>query len=98
MSRTSKLLLGVLASMMVCWPLICANELDPTKQEDHAGFGPAARQVTAGGCATRAICQWDLPCPAAYSYACSTAASARARVPAPIRVVNRGHGWGLLPV
>ena len=48
MSRTSKLLLGVLASMMVCsWPLIGADELDPTKQEDHAGFGPAARQVMA---------------------------------------------------
>ena len=48
MSCTSKLLLGVLASMMVCcWPLIGADELDPTKQEDHAGFGPAARQVMA---------------------------------------------------
>ena len=47
-SCTSKLLLGVLASMMVCcWPLIGADELDPTKQEDHAGFGPAARQVMA---------------------------------------------------
>ena len=47
MSRTSKLLLSVLASMMVCWSLIGADELDPTKQEDHAGFGPAARQVMA---------------------------------------------------
>jgi hypothetical protein len=30
MSRTSKLLLGVLASMMV-WSLVGADELDPTK-------------------------------------------------------------------
>jgi hypothetical protein len=44
MSRTSKLLLGVLASMMV-WSLVGADELDSTKQEDRAGFGPAARQV-----------------------------------------------------
>jgi hypothetical protein len=34
----------VLASMMV-WSLVGADELDSTKQEDRAGFGPAARQV-----------------------------------------------------
>ena len=45
MSRTSnKLLLGVLASMMV-WLLVGADELDLAKQQDRAGFGPAARQV-----------------------------------------------------
>jgi hypothetical protein len=44
MSRTSKLLLGVLASMMV-WSLVGADELDLAKQQDRAGFGPAARQV-----------------------------------------------------
>jgi hypothetical protein len=42
MSRTSKLLLGVLASMMV-WSLVGADELDVAKQHDRAGFGPAAR-------------------------------------------------------
>ena len=44
MSRTSKLLLGVLASMMV-WSLVGADELDSTKLQDRASFGPAARQV-----------------------------------------------------
>ena len=44
MSRTSKLLLGVLASMMV-WSLVGADELDLAKQQDRVGFGPAARQV-----------------------------------------------------
>ena len=44
MRRTSKLLLGVLASMMV-WSLVGADELDLAKQHDRAGFGPAARQV-----------------------------------------------------
>ena len=47
MSRTSKLLLGVVANMMVCWLLIGADELDRAKQEDHAGFGPATRQLMA---------------------------------------------------
>ena len=47
MSWTSKLLLGVLASMVVCWLLIGANELDPTKHEDHAGLavGPHAAKA-----------------------------------------------------
>jgi hypothetical protein len=44
MSRTSKLLLGMLASMMV-WSLVGADELDLAKQQDRAGFGPATRQV-----------------------------------------------------
>jgi hypothetical protein len=44
MSRTSKLLLGVLASMMA-WSLVGADETDLAKLQDRAGFGPAARQV-----------------------------------------------------
>ena len=35
MSRTSKLLLGVLASMMVCWSLTGADELDPTNASNR---------------------------------------------------------------
>ena len=45
MSRTSKLLLGMLASSMMVWSLVGADELDLAKQQDRAGFGPAARQV-----------------------------------------------------
>ena len=39
MSRTSKLLLGVLASMMVCWSLIGADELDPAKRRTTQVLG-----------------------------------------------------------
>jgi hypothetical protein len=30
---------------MMVWSLVGADELDLAKQQDHAGFGPAARQV-----------------------------------------------------
>ena len=53
----------------------------------------------AGGCPTRAICQRDhLLRPAAYSYTRSTAASARARVPAPIGGFKKGPERRLWPV